>query len=292
LLTSTDKSRKHALVATWISSLFVPWLYTIPPRACFIALNYSQTFLLNDAVSYLVKPPQLRNKNNAYGMIGAAVLIYWGKAVRFLSDNKSLMLTVFKIARANQQGKLNQMSAAFRGLTVALIYDKSLHYPAADGDLPAITLMSTDIDQVMAALVYMANAWANLAETAIGIWLVWRQMGPIALAPILVVILCSVGSIWLGWLQGKARGIWVQAVQRRIGFTARTLGSMKSVKLAGMADISAKLLQVERKRELDKAKDLRWNMVWQNAIGKSWQLALFRCSADQLQQTYHQTSHP
>ena len=180
------------------------------------------------------------------------------------------MLTPFQIARANQQGKINRMIAVYRGLTVALIYDKSLHYPAVESDLPAVTLMSTDIDQITEAVVYNANLWANLTETGIGVWLVWRQMGPIALAPILVVILCSVGSLWMGWLQGKARGVWVQAVQRRIGFTARALGSMKSVKLAGMADISAKLLQVEREREIDKAIKLRWCLVWQNAIGRSW----------------------
>jgi ATP-binding cassette subfamily C (CFTR/MRP) protein 1 len=164
------------------------------------------------------------------------------------------------------------MNAIYRGATVALIYDKSLQYPAVEGELPAVTLMATDIDQIMEAITYSANLWANLTETGIGTWLVWRQMGPIALAPILVVVVCTSMSIWIGRLQGKYRGVWVQALQRRVGFTARTLGSMKSVKLAGMANISAKLLQKERKRELDKARNFRWTMVWNNTLGKSTQL--------------------
>jgi ATP-binding cassette subfamily C (CFTR/MRP) protein 1 len=80
-LTIADKTSKHALVRTLLSSLFVPWLHTIPPKACTIALQYSQTFLLSDAVNYLAKPAALQSKNDAYGLIGAAVLIYFGMAV-------------------------------------------------------------------------------------------------------------------------------------------------------------------------------------------------------------------
>jgi ATP-binding cassette subfamily C (CFTR/MRP) protein 1 len=150
---------------------------------------------------------------------------------------------------------------------VALIYDNSLQYPAMETDLPAVTLMSSDVDQITSAIMFGTNIWANVVTIGIGIWLVWRQLGPIALAPILVVMICSTTSIWIGQSQGKYRGIWVQALQRRIGFTARALGSMKSIKMTGMVDTSAKLLQAERTRELAKARDLRWSMVLQNSIG-------------------------
>jgi ATP-binding cassette subfamily C (CFTR/MRP) protein 1 len=166
------------------------------------------------------------------------------------------------------------MMAVFRGSTVALIYDKSLQYPAVESDLPAVTLMSSDIDQIMGAILYSTNFGPNIAAIGIGIWLVWRQLGPVALAPILVVIISSATSIWIGRTQGRYRGIWVQALQRRVGFTARALGSMKSIKMAGMVDTSATILQAERKRELDKAKDLRWSMVWQNSIGNHFGLRI------------------
>jgi ATP-binding cassette, subfamily C (CFTR/MRP), member 1 len=150
---------------------------------------------------------------------------------------------------------------------VAIIYDKSLQYPAVETDLPAVTLMSSDVDQVTSAIMFGANIWANVVTIGIGIWLVWRQLGPIALAPILVVMLCSATSIWIGRTQGIYRGIWMKALQRRIGFTARSLGSMKSIKMTGMVDTTAKILQAERTRELAKARDLRWSMVLQNSIG-------------------------
>jgi ATP-binding cassette subfamily C (CFTR/MRP) protein 1 len=81
MLILLDSSRKHALLSTIFSCLFVPWLHVVPPTLCNIALRYSQTFLINDAVSYLARPAVLRDRNDAYGMIGAAALIYFGMAV-------------------------------------------------------------------------------------------------------------------------------------------------------------------------------------------------------------------
>jgi ATP-binding cassette subfamily C (CFTR/MRP) protein 1 len=83
-LTIADKNKKRALLTTLFSILFVPWLRTIPPGAANIAFKYSQTFLLNDAVTYLATPSARKSKTNAYGMIGAAVLIYFGMAVSIL----------------------------------------------------------------------------------------------------------------------------------------------------------------------------------------------------------------
>jgi ATP-binding cassette subfamily C (CFTR/MRP) protein 1 len=76
-----DQFRKHALLKTIFSCLFVSWLRIAPSRICSIALKYSQTFLLDEAVSYLAKPAALRDRSDAYGMIGAAALIYVGMGV-------------------------------------------------------------------------------------------------------------------------------------------------------------------------------------------------------------------
>ena len=237
-----------------------------PSRACTTALNYSQTFLLNDAVSYLTRPAEQRNKDHAYRIVAATALIYFGLAVSRHSRLFTSQLTVCKIFKATRTGKWNQMITTFRGSIIALIYLKSLQYPSTEGDLPAVTLMSTDIDQLTTAIMYAADFWACALETGIGAWLIWRQMGPIALAPILVVIFCS------GWqYSGRPRtGVkdGVSGLRRRVGFTSRILGSMKSVKLSGLSETSAKQVQAERIRELDRAKELRGMIISQNSLGK------------------------
>jgi hypothetical protein len=163
------------------------------------------------------------------------------------------------------------MVVTFRGSVVSLIYNKALRYPSVADDLPAVTLMSADIDQMSNAVMYTSEVWAIIAELGIGIGLLWRQMGPVALAPVvLTAITASINTI-LARLQGKRRGVWLGAMQRRVGLTSNLLGSMKPVKLGGMSEIFAKRLQAERVLEVNKANSFRWLTVWQNAVGKSHQ---------------------
>jgi ATP-binding cassette, subfamily C (CFTR/MRP), member 1 len=68
------------------------------------------------------------------------------------------------------------------------------------------------------------------------------------------------------------RGVWLGAMQRRVGLTSKVLGSMKSVKLGGMSETFAKRLQEERVLDVNKANSFRWLTVWQNTIGKRYQI--------------------
>ena len=163
------------------------------------------------------------------------------------------------------------MVVTFRGSVVSLIYNKALRYPSVADDLPAVTLMSADIDQMSNAVMYASEVWAIIAELGIGIGLLWRQMGPVALAPlVLTAITASINTV-LARLQGKRRGVWLGAMQRRVGLTSNLLGSMKPVKLGGMSEIFAKRLQAERVLEVNKANSFRLLTVWQNTVGKSHQ---------------------
>ena len=53
------------------------------PRIAMIGFNYSQTFLITATINYLETPAVRRDINHAYGLIGAAALIYFGSAVCF-----------------------------------------------------------------------------------------------------------------------------------------------------------------------------------------------------------------
>jgi hypothetical protein len=53
----------------------------MPSRLAIIGFTYSQTFLINAAISYLETPAPLRDVNHAYGLIGATGLVYFGIAV-------------------------------------------------------------------------------------------------------------------------------------------------------------------------------------------------------------------
>jgi ATP-binding cassette subfamily C (CFTR/MRP) protein 1 len=91
----------------------------------------------------------------------------------------------------------------FRGATCSLIFAKSLCKKAGHSDLAAVTLMSTDVDRMTMSLQLMVEVWAQLLSVAIGIWLLWRQLGPVAVAPILVTIMCFVVQSYISRFMGS-----------------------------------------------------------------------------------------
>ncbi|KAF2668989.1 P-loop containing nucleoside triphosphate hydrolase protein [Microthyrium microscopicum] len=252
ILFSWDKKKasQHALLETIMSAMKTSILWTIPPRAVKIALTYSQAFLIDAVLSFLKNDSSKRDMNHAYGLIGATALIYIGIAI---------------IDCATQE-KRNRMVTTLRGSIISLIYNKALQYPSAVGDSPAVTLISADVDQMSNALMYASEVWAIVAEIAVGVALLWRQMGPVALAPIALTIITAGINTFLARSQGNKRGIWLEAMQKRIGLTSTVLGSMKSVKLSGMSETTAKLLQENRVLEIEKAKSFRLFTVWQNTV--------------------------
>lgn len=111
------------------------------------------------------------------------------------------------------------------------------------------------------SLVQLTEIWAQITQIAIGIWLLWRQLGATAVAPTLLAILCFAIQTQLSQKMGPSQASWVKAVGRRIGVTSSILRSMKSVKLAGLATSMGELLQAERVHELKMALKFRWLMV-------------------------------
>jgi hypothetical protein len=82
MLTVPDKSPSpYSFVITSFVCFRWQVLRTVPPRMAITGFTYSQTFLINAAISYLETPAPLRNVNHAYGLIGATALIYSGIAV-------------------------------------------------------------------------------------------------------------------------------------------------------------------------------------------------------------------
>jgi ATP-binding cassette subfamily C (CFTR/MRP) protein 1 len=163
------------------------------------------------------------------------------------------------------------MTVIFRGLVVSLIYDKALQHPLVSDDLPAVTLVSADIEQIRNALMYASEICFVVVELGIGIGLLWRQLGPVALAPLLITAITGSINTKLARIQGARRKPLFEATQKRVGLASAILGAMKSIKLGGLSQAMAYRLQNERRREMGKASSVRWLTVWQNTVGKDCQ---------------------
>lgn len=71
----------HALFNLTMKRLKWPLLAVVFPRACLIAFNFCQPFLINRAIAYSDEPNTSQTTNVGYGLIGAYFLVYVGIAV-------------------------------------------------------------------------------------------------------------------------------------------------------------------------------------------------------------------
>lgn len=72
----------NSLLAVTLRRLKFPILAVVLPRACLIAFNFCQPFLINRAVSYSEEAETAQTRNVGYGLIGAYIIVYVGIAVR------------------------------------------------------------------------------------------------------------------------------------------------------------------------------------------------------------------
>ena len=159
------------------------------------------------------------------------------------------------------------MVTIFRGATAAIIYEKSLHTSAEYNEMKAMTLMSTDVDRIVMSLPLITEVWASTTLVVVGIGLLWRQLGAVAIAPIIVSVACFGIQARVAKVLPEKTKIWVQAIQRRVGLTTTTLQLMKSIKLAGLSESMVKLLQSERAREVNLGVGQRKYMAILNVVG-------------------------
>jgi ATP-binding cassette subfamily C (CFTR/MRP) protein 1 len=243
---------KYALVRTVSMLMLRPSLELLFPRALLIIARFSQTFLMTAVIHYLETPKNERNPNRAYGLIAITALCFYGDAV----------------ADSLFRQKHNRVFTALRGGLTSLIYENSLSTTSGDSELTAVTIMSNDIDIILGNTSDIFDIPAYLVETIVGLWLLWRQLGLVSLAPIILLAICSYLQTIVGKFMSDREVAWTKAVQKRVGLTSNILRSMKSVKMTGLVGVSAKLVQEERIKELKLAKKLSWSITWLNIVCK------------------------
>jgi hypothetical protein len=90
------KKGPNSLFTVTLKKFKWPILAVIPPRACLIAFNFCQPFLINRAIAYNQQSSvqeTAQTANIGYGLIGAYVIVYVGIAVR--SSPPALVCVIF-----------------------------------------------------------------------------------------------------------------------------------------------------------------------------------------------------
>ncbi|AEO64844.1 uncharacterized protein THITE_35966 [Thermothielavioides terrestris NRRL 8126] len=249
---SVTQKSTYSLLLTSYGVLKWPVLQSIPPRACLIALNFCQPFLINHAIKLSQEAINDETTQRGYGLIGAYLLVYVGIAV----------------SMGQYQHRTYRSITMLRGGLVSIIYRKTGTLSLKDVDpATSMTLMSADMERIVQGWQTMHEIWANAAEVGVAIYLLERQLGVACVVPVAVSLSVSLlGSmVAMNFIMSR-QAMWLEAIEKRISATTAMLASMKGVKMCGLKDTLLASLQQLRVDELRISKRFRrlliWNMVF------------------------------
>jgi ATP-binding cassette subfamily C (CFTR/MRP) protein 1 len=271
--TKTHKEKPHALIRTIAWTLRYSLLASVFPRLCSIGFKFSQPFLIGSVIEYLDSESREGGKGN--GLIGAYVLAYTGIAV-------SSGVYWYKTYRT---------ITLVRGTLIAVVYSKTLDLALNTGNTSSSSaLMSVDVERICACLVNLHELWADIIEVGIAVYILERNIGVACISPALLAfgefsrysllngrtdrIACGLATLLLTSRIGKSQDAWLKAVQRRLKMTESTLGSIKGIKIMGLAKTLAKILQDMRVTELSLAMNYRTLQVTSIVICKSLEIII------------------
>ncbi|KAL3480238.1 P-loop containing nucleoside triphosphate hydrolase protein [Aspergillus californicus] len=263
-LLTTFKTFKWQLVAV------------IPPRALLAALNLCQPLLLHRSLSFSMEPVNSATNNTGYGLIGAYILVYVGMGVTM----------------GQQQHLTYRVITMIRGSIVSMVYKKACTLNLKDADpAESVTLMSADIERIVQGCQTIHEMWANVAEIALAIFLLERELGIACVVPVGVSIgtqflisntqndnaeynIVALGGCMIGMAFVVARqAMWLEAIERRISATSSMLGSIKGIKMLGLQSSLMKCVHSLRIDELAISRKFRKLLVWNMAF--AWLTRIF-----------------
>ncbi|WQF78674.1 Putative AAA+ ATPase domain, ABC transporter type 1, transmembrane domain-containing protein [Colletotrichum destructivum] len=255
---SSNQSNRHALAFSTLWATKYIFLAGVAPRLALAAFKYTLPFLITKTTSWTADPSQ--SDAIGWGLTGAWLLVFLGQAI--------------------SNGFYYQMTYRFvtsiRGSLCSLIYTKTLDLSstALDESVP-VSLMSTDTESICQSAATLHELWASPIESAVAIFLLYRQLGLAALAPVVVAIIATAGMLWLAQFIGMAKKRWMMGIQTRVDVTAYVLasikatvliGSLQEAKMLGLSDIVANTIQNLRNTELDLSKQYRRLLTIQTSI--------------------------
>ncbi|KAM6480577.1 P-loop containing nucleoside triphosphate hydrolase protein [Trichoderma sp. SZMC 28011] len=233
-------------------ALLGPFLYPIPARLLLLALKLCQPFFIDGMLEFLGTPEELRDKNHGYGLIAASILIYAGIA----------------ISSGVYQYYNQRFVYMLRSTLHTAIFRKTTEISLAAGKADtAITLMSTDLDRVVAGFRVIHEMWAITSQVAIGCFLLQRQVGVSFVSPIAVIAVCCILTTALGKPIDKRLGSWMGQIEQRVSATATTVAKMKSYKISGLAEVMGSIIQSLREKEIRIGLRFRWLIICTITLG-------------------------
>lgn len=163
---------KHSLIWDLFWSLRWPLLYPVLPYLLHIAFTYSKPLMIKAVLEYLDRDNSLPASEDTETILILAMFVaFSGYAV-----SHSLY--------SNMQDRLGIKAS---GMLTSAIYIKVTELPSAETEQAATTLMEVDVHRICIGLHLLHSLWSNLLQVGIGLYLLQRELGFAAIAPVAIV---------------------------------------------------------------------------------------------------------
>ncbi|KAK9417306.1 putative ABC transporter,multidrug resistance associated protein [Seiridium unicorne] len=247
-----NKAAKHALFKTTMAYFWRQYLLIFFPRLCLTGFNIAQPLLIYRAVSLLSEGESEFTQNAGRALIGATVFVYIGIA----------------ISTGYYKHQTYRCLTMIRSALVGLIYDSTLDMRmSAATDKAALTLMSSDIDQIVSGLENFDVIWATPIEIALAVYILVEEIRLATVAPVALAILCTAGAFVLSKAAPKYRIAWMAAIQSRVTATASMLSNVKAIRMTGLTSKYVTSIHEHRVTELRDSLPSRKIVMVANMLG-------------------------
>jgi hypothetical protein len=150
-----------------------------------------------------------------------------------------------------------------------MIYEKTLEVQSdTNDDLSAVTLMSTELENISIGIQNAHETWASPIELAVAIYLLEREVLWAAAIPAAISLAVIYSTSLISKSFPLRQATWMQAVRERVAFTSNWLDTSKAVKMLGISEQVSMIAQQLRVRELSLQKQFRHSFVTMNLVGK------------------------
>ncbi|RGP81066.1 ABC multidrug [Fusarium longipes] len=227
------KDDKYGLAKALVRTVKIPLLLPVLPRLALLGFTFCQPLFIERLLAHLSQSKV--GDNIGYGLIGASVLIYSGIAISWA------LCWYFH----------NRLRSMTRSILVIETYIKATESRIGlSDDNAGLTLMSTDIERIHLGLIPLHDIWAAVIQVALAGYMLHSQLGVVFVAPMAVVAFCVAGLMLVMNFAGDSQRAWMNGVQKRVGLTATIIGSMKNIKMSGLASPVTAFVQKLRVDEL------------------------------------------
>ncbi|KAH8707201.1 ABC transporter ecdL [Beauveria bassiana] len=222
----------------------------VVPRLLYSGFTLSQPFLINSVIAYVATPDE-KNRNEGACLVGATVLLYTG----------------LTITNSWYRHATYQLLTMYRGGLVSLVFKKTLELEGSSiRNLASITLMSTDVEGIVANGTTIHDIWAAFIELPISLFMLYRQVRIPSLFILIPALLTTICGGIIAPTLGPAKVLWNDAVQERVSDTSNMLSQIKGVKMMGLTNFFLKRLQEKRAHELRLSVKFRWIQVYLHGL--------------------------